>query len=154
MAKLSKKDYEYRHTKGSVSSLNYHFVFCPKRRKAVLTGKIAQRLQEIIFDVVKEHGWNLVALEIMPDQVHFFVNAPTHESPAQIIRWVKGRASKYLRQEFPTLKKLPCLWSPSYFVASFGFAESPFLKEMSARSSVRQTSTETVKRYIENQRSA
>lgn len=137
MAKLSKKDYDYRHTKGSVSSLNYHFVICPKRRKAVLIGKIAERLQEIIFDVVKEHGWNLVALEIMPDHVHLFVNAPTHESPAQIIRWVKGRASKYLRQEFPQLKKLPCLWSPSYFVASTG-----------------QTSTETVKRYIENQRSA
>lgn len=151
MAKLSLKDcgvehgeetspfppYEYRHTKGSVSSLNYHFVFCPKRRKAVLTGKVAKRLQEIIFDVVKEHGWNLVALEIMPDHVHLFVNAPTHESPAQIIRWVKGRASKYLRQEFSSLKKLPCLWSPSYFVASTG-----------------QTSTETVKRYIENQRSA
>jgi len=85
-----------------------------------LTGKVAERLQEIIFDVVKEHGWNLVALEIMPDHVHLFVNAPTHESPAQIARWVKGRASKYLRQEFPSLKKLPCLWSPSYFVASTG----------------------------------
>ena len=52
MAKLSKEDYEYRHAKGSVSSLNYHFVFCPKRRKAVLTGKVAERLQEIIFEVV------------------------------------------------------------------------------------------------------
>jgi putative transposase len=137
MAKLSKEDHKYRHAKGSVSSLNYHFVFCPKRRKAVLVGKVAERLQEVIFDVVKEHGWHLVALEIMPDHVHLFVNAPTHESPAEIIRWVKGRASKYLRQEFPGLKKLPCLWSPSYFVASTG-----------------QTSTETVKRYIENQRSA
>ena len=137
MAKLSKEDYEYRHTKGSVSSLNYHFVFCPKRRKAVLIDDVAKRLQEIIFEVVKEHGWKLIALEIMPDHVHMFINAPTHESPSQIIKWVKGRASRYLRQEFPQLKKLPCLWSPSYFVGSTG-----------------QVSTDVVKRYIETQRSA
>ncbi len=137
MAKLNKKDYEYRHEKGSLSSLNYHFVFCPKRRKSVLVNQVAQRFQEIIFELVKEHGWHLIALEIMPDHVHLFLNLPTHESPAQIARWVKGRASRYLRQEFPELKKLPCLWSPSYFVASTG-----------------QASTETVRRYIENQRSA
>lgn len=137
MGSLSKADYDYRHEKGSVSSLNYHFVFCPKRRKAVLVNEVATRLQEIIFEVVKEHGWYLVALEIMPDHVHLFVNAPTHESPSQMIRWVKGRASRFLRKEFPALKKLPCLWSPSYFVASTG-----------------QVSTDVIKRYIESQRSA
>ncbi len=72
----------------------------------------------------------------MPDHVHFFVNTPTHESPAEIARWIKGRASRVLRQEFPQLKKLPCLWNPSYFVASTG-----------------KVSTDTVKRYIESQKS-
>ena len=92
MSKLSSQDYEYRHTKGSVSSLNYHFVFCPKRRKSVFINDVAKRLQEIIFEVIKEHGWHLIALEIMPDHVHFFVNTPTQESPAEIARWIKGRA--------------------------------------------------------------
>ncbi len=92
MSKLSSQDYEYRHTKGSGSSLNYHFVFCPKRRKSVFINDVAKRLQEIIFEVIKEHGWHLIALEIMPDHVHFFVNTPTHESPAEIARWIKGRA--------------------------------------------------------------
>ncbi|WP_208344611.1 IS200/IS605 family transposase, partial [Aetokthonos hydrillicola] len=70
MSKLSSKDYEYRHAEGSVTSLNYHFVFCPKRRKAVLVNQVAARLQEIIFELVTEHGWKLIALEIMPDHVH------------------------------------------------------------------------------------
>ena len=130
------KDYEYLRTESSVSSINYHFVFVPKRRKAVLVGNVAQRLQEIIFGLVTEHGWKLIALEIMPDHVHFFINAPTDESPSQIAKWVKSRASHYLRKEFPDLKKLPTLWSPSYFVATTG-----------------QVSTEVVKNYIENQRS-
>lgn len=51
MAKLSVSDYEYRRTSGSVSSLNYHFVFVPKRRKAVLIKEVAQRLQEIILEL-------------------------------------------------------------------------------------------------------
>ncbi len=40
-----------------------------------------------------------------------------------------------MQQEFPDLKKLPSLWSPSYFVATTG-----------------KVSTEVVKRYIESQR--
>lgn len=136
MAKLSKEDYEYRRTEGSVSSLNYHFVFVPKRRKAVLIKEVAARLQEIIFELVTEHGWKLIALEIMPDHVHCFLNVPTHESPADIARWIKGRASHHLRKEFPSLKKMPSMWSPSYFVASTG-----------------AVSTEIVRQYIENQKS-
>ncbi|MBO3458192.1 IS200/IS605 family transposase [Aetokthonos hydrillicola Thurmond2011] len=136
MSKLSPAYYEYRRAEGSVTSLNYHFVFCPKRRKAVLVNQVAARLQEIIFELVTEHGWKLIALEIMPDHVHCFLNVPPHESPSDIARWIKGRASHHLRQEFPELKKMPCLWSPSYFVASTG-----------------QVSTEVVKRYIEDQRS-
>lgn len=135
MAKLSAEDHEYRRTENSVSSINYHFVFVPKRRKAVLVGDVAKRMQEIIFELVQEHGWKMIALEVMPDHVHLFINAPTHEAPADIARWVKGRASNYLRKEFPSLKKLPSLWSPSYFVATTG-----------------QVSTETVKKYIETQR--
>jgi putative transposase len=134
--KLSPRDCEYRRTERSVSSINYHFIFVPKRRKAVLINDVAKRLQQIIFDLVTEHNWKLIALEIMPDHVHMLINAPTDEAPSQIAKWVKGRAAKLLRDEFPQLKKLPCLWSPSYFVATTG-----------------QVSTDTVKRYIESQKS-
>lgn len=135
MVKLSAEAYEYRRTENSVSSLNYHFVFVPKRRKAVLIGDIAARMQTIIFGLVEEHGWKLIALEVMPDHVHLFINAPTHESAADIARWVKGRSSRFLRDEFPSLKKLPSLWSPSYFVATTG-----------------KVSTDTIRKYIENQK--
>lgn len=134
MAELAPTDYEYRRTENSVSSINYHFVFVPKRRRPVLVKDVARRLQEIIFGLVTEHNWKLIALEIMPDHVHFFINAPTDEAPSQIAKWVKGRAASMLRKEFPELKKLPN-WTPTYFVATTG-----------------QVSTEVVKRYIENQR--
>jgi len=67
MSKLSPSYYEYRRAEGSVSSLNYHFVFVPKRRKAFLIKDVAERLRSLIFELVNEHGWKLIALEIMPD---------------------------------------------------------------------------------------
>jgi putative transposase len=135
MASLSTKDLEYRHESNAVSLINFHFVFIPKRRKAVLVGKIAERLQEIIFELVAEHRWKLIALEIMPDHVHLLLNVKPVDSASDIMNKVKGRASHHLRREFPELLKLPTLWTPSYFVGSVG-----------------NVSTEIVRKYIEGQR--
>jgi len=118
-----------------VSLLNYHFVFIPKRRKKVLVGAIAERLQQIICDVCNENRWRIIALEILPDHVHLFINAKPIDDPSTMIKRIKARASHHLRAEFPELLKLPTLWTPSYFVSTAG-----------------NICTETVKRYIEQQR--
>jgi len=118
-----------------VSSLNYHFIFVPKRRKAVLINDVASRLQEIVFELATEHNWKVIALEVMPDHVHLLVNTPTDEAPSKIAKWIKGRSAKMLRDEFPELRKMPCMWSPSYFVTTTG-----------------RVSTDTIKKYVEGQR--
>jgi putative transposase len=61
-------------------NINYHIVFIPKFRKAVLTG---EKLKEILSTIIKgqceDLKCELLALEIMPDHVHIFVGAkPTH----------------------------------------------------------------------------
>ncbi len=129
------KSTNYRRNPHSVTLLNYHFFWCPKRRKSLLTGKIKSRLQEIIFDLCTENNWSLIALEIMPDHVHMFLEVDPTFAPSVIIKRVKGRASNHLRKGFPELKKLPTLWTPSYFCSTTGNA-----------------STDTVKKYIENQK--
>lgn len=125
---------DYRRNPHSVTLLNYHFVWCPKRRKAVLKGDIKLRAQSIIFDLCQENNWRLVALEIMPDHIHLFLESDPSYSPTTIIKRIKGRLSHHLRKEFPELLKLPTLWTPSYFCSTAGNA-----------------STETIKKYIENQ---
>ncbi|MGL5874933.1 MAG: IS200/IS605 family transposase [Xenococcaceae cyanobacterium] len=126
---------EYRVNPHSVTLINYHFVFCPKRRKPVLVGDVAHRLQAIIFELCTEHNWRLIALEIMPDHVHLFLNCDPVDAPSVIMKRIKGRASHHLRKEFPHLLKIPTLWTPSYFCSTTGNA-----------------STETVRQYIENQK--
>jgi putative transposase len=126
---------EYRHESNAVSLLNYHFVFIPKRRKKVLVGDVAERLQQIICEVCAENRWRIIAMEIMPDHVHLFLNAKPTDDPSTMIKRIKGRASHHLRKEFPELLKLPTLWTPSYFVSTAG-----------------NISTEAVKNYIAQQR--
>ncbi len=103
---------EYRRNPHSVTLINYHFVFGPKRRKKVLTGKISHRLQEIIFELCTENNWRLIPLEIMPDHVHLFLNTDPTFAPSVIIKRIKGRASHHLRKEFPPITEA------SYFMDS------------------------------------
>jgi putative transposase len=42
---------EYRRTTTTVSLINYHFVFCPRYRRRVLIGAVAERLKQVIGDV-------------------------------------------------------------------------------------------------------
>lgn len=113
--------------------LNYHFVFIPKRRKKVLVGGIATRLREIFLALSIEKGWDILALEVAPDHVHLFVVVKPMDTPALIIKAFKGRSSHNLRTEFPELKKLPSLWTSSYFVSTAG-----------------NISSEVVRKYIED----
>lgn len=118
-----------------MSDLAYHLVWCPKYRKAVLTGEIAVRAEELIRAKAVENGWQIRAIEVMPDHIHVLVAADVKSSPSHIANQFKGVTSRVLRAEFRVLRsKLPTLWSRSFFVSTVGAVDE-----------------ETVKRYIETQ---
>lgn len=60
----------------------------------------------------------MVAMEVVPDHVHLFLNVLPTDSPADIMVKLKGVTSRLLRQEFKHLKHLPSLWTRSYFVST------------------------------------
>ena len=126
---------EYRHKTTSVSLLNYHLIWCPKRRRRVLVNAVQVRLDGLIREVAAELDCTVLAVEIMPDHLHLFLSAPPTLAPNQIVRRIKGRSSRVLRQEFPHLLRLPSLWTRSYFVSTAG-----------------HVSSHTIQRYIAEQR--
>lgn len=96
------------------------------------------RLKEIIRDVCAERGTELVELETMPDHVRLLVGVDPQFGIHRLVKQIKGRSSRLLRLEFPSLRsRLPTLWTNSYFVATVGGAP-----------------LEIVKQYVANQRSA
>ena len=54
---------ELRHSRHSVSALQYHFVFCPKYRKPLLMPGIDTRLKLIIIDLAEFHNWDVQSLD-------------------------------------------------------------------------------------------
>jgi putative transposase len=101
----------------------YQVVWCPKYRRRVIGGRMEQRLKEIIAEVIAEKGAWMIELETMPDHVQLLVEVDPQFGIHRLVKAIKGRSSRLLRQEFPWLRsRLPTLWTNSYFVATLGSA--------------------------------
>jgi putative transposase len=110
---------------GGLYDLGLHVVWCPKYRRPVLGGRVAEGLDELIRIKAEERGWEIIALEVMPDHVHLFVNHGPKSSALYLTNQFKGFISRVLRAEFPHLKsRMPMLWSSSYFAALVGVASA------------------------------
>lgn len=128
---------QYRSTRSVVFSVKYHLIWCPKYRRRVLGGAAELRLKQIIDGVVAEFGGMVIEVETMPDHVHLLVELPPQVAVSKLVQTLRGRSSRRLRQEFPYLARMECLWAPSWFVSTVGGA-----------------SLEVVRRYVENQKLA
>ena len=126
---------EYQRDEHRVHLIVYHLVWTPKRRKAVLTGAIGRDCRALIEATCTETGWEIIELAIQPDHVHLFVRVWPSVSAAEVVKAAcTGVTSYEVRKKYPTLLKLPSLWTRSYVAATAG-----------------NVSSETVKRYIEAQ---
>lgn len=120
----------YKSKRNVYYACKYHIVWCPKYRRKVLGEQIAARLEQIIREGCEEHQSDILSLEIMPDHVHLLVECDPQFGIHRLVRLIKGRSSRVLRQEFPTLKtRMPTLWTNSYFVSTAGGAPLSVIKQ-------------------------
>ena len=126
----------YRKTTTTVTKINYHFVFCPYRRRRIFDiPGIESTFKKLAREICKEHGYVILAMECHHDHVHLFVNTPPQVSPADVMKHIKGGTSRKLRQSTPALSRMRQLWTRSYFCSTAG-----------------DVSSETIKRYIDTQK--
>ena len=125
-----------KRTRHATYNINYHLVWCPKYRRAVLAGPVGIRLADLIRQYVTDLGGETLELVVRPDHVHLFATFPPTLAIAQIMHQLKGASSHQIRLEFPFLNsRLPSLWTRSYYVGTAG-----------------HVSAEMIKRYIDEQR--
>lgn len=124
----------YRRKETCVFLINYHVIFCPKRRRKILVGSIRDRLMQIVGETAPDLECDVLALEVMPDHVHLFLSATPQWAPNQLVGRIKGKSARLLRQEFPELQRMPSVWTRSYFLSTAG-----------------NVSSETIARYIAEQ---
>lgn len=120
----------YKSNRHITYSCKYHVIFCPKYRRKVLINNVDIRLKEIINEVIEETKSNLLEIEIMRDHVHLLLEVDPQFGIHKLIKKIKGRSSRLLREEFLFLKKrIPTLWTHSYFVATIGGAPLEIIKK-------------------------
>ena len=120
----------YSKSETSVHFMGYHFIFCPKYRRPVLKDGVDKRLAVLIHEKAAQLDCKVIALEIMPDHVHLFIEAPPVHSPNMIVGQIKGYSSRVLREEFGYLKtRLPTLWTRSYFVSTHGHISDALIRK-------------------------
>lgn len=125
-----KNSRSYKSNKNIVYSCKYHVIWCPKYRRKVLEGDIVVRLKEILHEVAAERSAEILELEVMSDHVHLLVEVDPQYGIYKLIKQMKGRSSRFLRQEFPSLKRrLPTLWTNSLFISSVGGAPLSVIKQ-------------------------
>jgi REP element-mobilizing transposase RayT len=56
----------YQHSRNKIFLIQYHLVWCPKRRKPVLVGKVEKRLEQVIYQVAD--AWGVKVLELAVNQ--------------------------------------------------------------------------------------
>lgn len=119
--------------------IQYHIVWCPEFRFSVLENGVDQSLKKIITDICAQYHYHIKALEVMPDHIHIFLDAPQTVAPCDIVRTLKSRSTILLFAEYPKLKRFYAtagvLWSPGYFISTIG-----------------HVSESTIRHYIEEQK--
>lgn len=128
----------YKSNNNIVYSCKYHIVWCPKYRRKILVGNVEIRLKELILESCANMYVDIIEMEIMPDHVHILIEVDPQFGVHKVVKNIKGKTSRILRDEFPELKtKLPTLWTNSYFISTIGGAP-----------------LEVVKQYIESQKTS
>jgi len=125
----------------AVFSLQYHLVLVIKyRRKALSNDVIRERLKNIIWDLAKQLGIEIIVQEPAEDHAHILFKAKPSTDLVKVVNILKGVTARLLRKEFSELKELlwgDSFWSDSYFLASTG-----------------QVSLDMLKKYVEEQQTA
>ena len=114
---------EYGRTSHAVYELQYHLVWVPKFRRAILKEPAASALKRIFKGTAERYGFEIVEQEVMPDHVHLFVSASPRWSVAELVNVLKSVSWVRFMREYPEMKEITWggpLWSSGYFVRATG----------------------------------
>ena len=131
--------YEWRTGRSCVYKNHVHLVFVTKYRRNVFTREMLDRVSEIFTETCQQMDCELLEFDGEHDHVHLIVSVHPKMAVSNVISKLKGKSSFILRREYwdriKTMLWGKHFWSPSYCCVSVGGAN-----------------LETVKQYIENQR--
>ena len=102
----------------TVSSLTVHLVWATKYRYNVLQGDIQIRCRSILKQVCEAEDVIILKGVVSSDHIHMHINYLPSLSISNLVKKLKGRSSRRLQQEFPSLKKR--YWGKHFWAIGYG----------------------------------
>ena len=109
---------EYRHGSHSVSRLSAHIVWVTKYRYHVLKGDVQIRCRDLVVQICNAENVQILKGVVSKDHVHLHVEYPPSLSMSDLVKKLKGRTSRLLQQEFPSLGKQ--YWGRHFWAVGYG----------------------------------
>lgn len=114
----------------------YHVVWIPKCRQKVLYGRLRQHLGELLKDLAKQQGCQILEGHLRPDHIHILISIPPKVSVSKVIGYIKGKSAIAIARTYVGRRKNfagQSFWARGYYVSTVGADE------------------ESVRAYIQNQ---
>ncbi len=107
----------------------YHVVIVPKYRKRELYGKFKRHVGDIIKDLCRQRGVELLEGNLRADHIHMCLSVPPKFSIAFLIGFLKGKSAvrihRYLQKKQTKGKHF---WSRGYCMSTVGLDEETIRK--------------------------
>ena len=114
----------------------YHIVFAPKYRRKVIYNQLRKDIGEILKELCKYKGVEIIEGHMMPDHIHMLVSIPPKYSVSSLMGYLKGKSALMIFKRHANLKYKygnRHFWCEGYYVSTVGLNE------------------ETIRKYIEGQ---
>ncbi|HHW93845.1 MAG TPA: IS200/IS605 family transposase, partial [Clostridiaceae bacterium] len=101
----------------------YHIVFAPKYRRQVIYGKLRRDISQILVELCRRKGIEILAGEACIDHIHMLVKIPPKYSVSEIMGYLKGKSSLIIFDRHANLKYKygnRHFWCRGYYVSTVG----------------------------------
>jgi len=114
----------------------YHIVFAPKYRRKVIYNQTRKDIGQIMQELCKYKGVEIIEGHMMPDHIHMLLSIPPKYSISSVMGYLKGKSALMIFERHANLKYKygnRHFWCEGYYVSTVGLNE------------------ETIKKYIAEQ---
>ena len=101
----------------------YHIVFAPKYRRKIIYNQIRKDIGEIMHELCKYKGVEIIEGHMMPDHVHMLLSIPPKYSVSSVMGYLKGKSALMIFERHANLKYKygnRHFWCRGYFVDTVG----------------------------------
>lgn len=105
----------------------YHIVFAPKYRRKVFYGQKRYEIGQILRELCRWKGVNLLEAEACPDHIHMLVEIPPKMSVSGFMGFLKGKSSLMIYEKWGNMKykyRNRQFWCRGYYVDTVGKNEA------------------------------